>query len=157
MPPAVVIPDRGTVGVNESLYDVCSTFGKRSEDCLGFVLGHELAHVRLKHHESEALAKATEPADRTVHRSESFEAAADYTAGFLGHAAGLRTLDIGDRVLERVYGCPDCADGGAEWIAVEAEERSHRVTFERSDPPEGIAPLATMLDRYRNALVAQLD
>ncbi len=40
--------------------------------------------------------------------------------------------------LEGILGCPDCADGGAEWIEVELRNgNTHKVTFEyENEPPE---------------------
>lgn len=38
--------------------------------------------------------------------------------------------------LPHTIGCPDCADGGAEWIEAElANGEVHRVTFEYGNPP----------------------
>ena len=44
------------------------------------------------------------------------------------------------RELEGIHGCPDCADGGAEWIQLETDEPI-RVTFEYGAVLEGIAEL----------------
>jgi hypothetical protein len=44
------------------------------------------------------------------------------------------------RVLEGVHGCPDCADGGAEWIQIEGVD-SVRVTFEYGAELDGIEDL----------------
>jgi hypothetical protein len=43
----------------------------------------------------------------------------------------------GDRIrlLNEVYGCPDCADGGAEWIEVETPTFKKKITFEYNKPP----------------------
>ncbi len=39
--------------------------------------------------------------------------------------------------LQAIIGCPDCADGGAEWIEVElVSGEKHRVTFEYMNAPE---------------------
>lgn len=39
--------------------------------------------------------------------------------------------------LDSVIGCPDCADGGAEWLEIEQEGAVRRVTFEYgADLPE---------------------
>ena len=43
--------------------------------------------------------------------------------------------------LKEVYGCPDCADGGAEWIEVESGGTRRRVTFEYGSRVEPIQPL----------------
>lgn len=38
--------------------------------------------------------------------------------------------------LASVIGCPDCADGGAEWIEIEKGDIHHKVTFEYFNNPE---------------------
>ncbi len=40
--------------------------------------------------------------------------------------------------LPEVIGCPDCADGGAEWIEITADGETHRVTFEYHNDPETV-------------------
>lgn len=47
--------------------------------------------------------------------------------------------------LDAVYGCPDCADGGAEWIEAPVEGEPKRVTFEYGDPPAAVADLQALL------------
>lgn len=38
-------------------------------------------------------------------------------------------------LLDSVIGCPDCADGGAEWIEVKSGSTIKRVTFEYNHAP----------------------
>ena|SRR5690554_4911237 len=39
--------------------------------------------------------------------------------------------------LDETIGCPDCADGGAEWIEIEVVSgKKHRVTFEYMNEPK---------------------
>ncbi len=39
--------------------------------------------------------------------------------------------------LPETFGCPDCADGGAEWIEIEdLSGKRHKVTFEYMNEPE---------------------
>ena len=48
--------------------------------------------------------------------------------------------------LEEVYGCPDCADGGAEWIEIDQGDSPRRVTFEFG----GTVPRAqALIDKVR--------
>ncbi|CAF2953640.1 unnamed protein product [Rotaria sp. Silwood2] len=51
---------------------------------------------------------------------------------------------LGDTV-----GCPDCADGGAEWIQVNWTEGSKRVTFENGRAIKGIEELIGKLRQLR--------
>ena len=38
--------------------------------------------------------------------------------------------------MDEIIGCPDCADGGAEWIEITSGETSHKVTFEYNKSPD---------------------
>jgi hypothetical protein len=49
--------------------------------------------------------------------------------------------------LQATYGCPDCADGGAEWVEVEWGTASKRVTFEFGHSPPPLAAAVTALRR----------
>ena len=54
--------------------------------------------------------------------------------------------------LEERIGCPDCADGGAEWIEVITGESAKKVTFEyRKDVP-GISDLIAEMRKMRESL-----
>jgi hypothetical protein len=47
--------------------------------------------------------------------------------------------------MEETIGCPDCTDGGAEWVEVSYDTLVHRVTFPyMSEPPE-LAAIVPML------------
>jgi len=54
------------------------------------------------------------------------------------------------RGLAGVHGCPDCADGGAEWIQFGPASEAVRVTFEFGDMIDGIEPLQTLLRELRS-------
>ncbi len=45
------------------------------------------------------------------------------------------------RPLESVYGCPDCADGGAAYLVLEREGMASRHEMEFGRPPEALAEL----------------
>lgn len=48
--------------------------------------------------------------------------------------------------LSETIGCPDCADGGAEWIEIEVGSgKKHKVTFEYMNEPEELKSCATSL------------
>lgn len=52
--------------------------------------------------------------------------------------------------LEERIGCPDCADGGSEWIDITSKNGKKRVTFEyNKDVPE-IQTLVTKIRELRN-------
>ncbi len=53
--------------------------------------------------------------------------------------------------LEKFYaeqetiGCPDCADGGSEWIEMATTDKIYRVTFEFGQPSEGLKSIYSAL------------
>jgi hypothetical protein len=47
--------------------------------------------------------------------------------------------------LNKVIGCPDCADGGAEWVEILKNGSKHKVTFEFGKAPKEIESLVTIL------------
>lgn len=40
--------------------------------------------------------------------------------------------------LPKVIGCPDCADGGAEWVAFKSNGKEYKITFEYGNAPEAL-------------------
>ena len=50
--------------------------------------------------------------------------------------------------MPSVNGCPDCADGGAEWISVEDDYFYKKVKFEYMNEPEELTDLLTILRRF---------
>lgn len=52
------------------------------------------------------------------------------------------------RNLEEVIGCPDCADGGAEWVKIITNNVSHKVTFEYENEPEQLEEMIDDLREY---------
>ena len=49
-----------------------------------------------------------------------------------------------------VIGCPDCADGGAEYIELEQGDSKYRVTFPYGQTIPGFEPLVTALRQQRS-------
>lgn len=50
--------------------------------------------------------------------------------------------------LEPVIGCPDCADGGAEWVEIDYEGQLYKVTFEYNNAPGAMDPYIDILRDY---------
>lgn len=65
-------------------------------------------------------------------------------------AAGLQPAAF--ERLDETYGCPDCADGGAEWVEVDAASLEKRVTYEYGSSPPEIADAAARLRAIRESL-----
>lgn len=90
---------------------------------------------------------------RLVYTASSWDTA-DYpaldTAAEISSAEWKDLLTLVDlsvlQSYEDVIGCPDCADGGAEWINVESTEGSKKITFEYGESLSSIQPL---IDRLR--------
>ncbi|CAF1064272.1 unnamed protein product [Rotaria sp. Silwood1] len=59
------------------------------------------------------------------------------------------------RLNDRI-GCPDCADGGAEWIQINWSNKSKRVTFEYGKLVNGIEKLINYLRVLRNQYLKNL-
>ena len=49
------------------------------------------------------------------------------------------------QALPETIGCPDCADGGAEWIEIQSPEIYKKVTFEYLNEPGVLTDLLTVL------------
>ncbi|GAB2548294.1 hypothetical protein [Spirosoma aerophilum] len=56
--------------------------------------------------------------------------------------------DAFKKIPERL-GCPDCADGGAEYIELESGDQRHRVTFEYGKTIPGFESLVSALRSQR--------
>lgn len=62
---------------------------------------------------------------------------------------------VDERALESlagVHGCPDCADGGAEWIELRTTQSTVRVTFEYGRVLDPIGPLQAEIRALRERL-----
>lgn len=53
--------------------------------------------------------------------------------------------------LPTVIGCPDCTDGGAEWIALKINGKVKKVTFEYGKAPKAVKELAVKLKEIKNS------
>ncbi len=54
--------------------------------------------------------------------------------------------------LDEVIGCPDCTDGGAEWVEIETSRgRRHKVTFGYGIPPDAVKPFHDILGELKES------
>ncbi|MDO8435184.1 MAG: hypothetical protein Q7S89_00695, partial [bacterium] len=60
-------------------------------------------------------------------------------------------------LLPERIGCPDCADGGAEWIEIFDGKATKKVTFEYGASISGIDPFITKLREIRKNVSSQFD
>ncbi|MEQ8523538.1 hypothetical protein [Gracilimonas sp.] len=59
------------------------------------------------------------------------------------------------QALPEAIGCPDCADGGAEWIEIQSPGLHKKVTFEYLNEPNSVKDLVTKLRELQNNLYIQ--
>jgi len=73
--------------------------------------------------------------------------------GMISRAEWNSLLDVVDisvlSKLNDIYGCPDCADGGAEWIEVYYHNFHKKVTFEYGDTVKPVESLILHLRALR--------
>ena len=50
--------------------------------------------------------------------------------------------------LDNVLGCPDCADGGGEWVEIKRNGRTYKVTFEYGNEPKDLSNIIGLLRAY---------
>lgn len=48
-------------------------------------------------------------------------------------------------LLPETIGCPDCADGGAEWVLIQTKTKTHKVMFDFGSNPAGLEKLLPVL------------
>lgn len=60
------------------------------------------------------------------------------------------------QALDERIGCPDCADGGAEWIQVQTRGQIKKVTFENGQLIKGFEGLVVQLRNLRNQFTDNL-
>lgn len=53
--------------------------------------------------------------------------------------------------LPEVIGCPDCADGGAEWVALKIDGKIKKVTFEYGNAPSTLKKLVAKLKEIKES------
>jgi hypothetical protein len=89
----------------------------------------------------------------TIHRGGGSNIVIAGTLAAGEWAALIATVDEGRlRSLPAIIGCPDCADGGAEWIEVTTSGWTKKVTFEFGSSPGGMEALATRVRSIRARL-----
>jgi hypothetical protein len=60
--------------------------------------------------------------------------------------------DVDPASLEKTYGCPDCADGGAAYLAFTAGENASRHAMEFGNPPAELAEAYALAASMMSAL-----
>ena len=60
------------------------------------------------------------------------------------------------QALDERIGCPDCADGGAEWIQIQTQGQIKKVTFEHGELIKGFEGLVVQLRNLRHQFTDNL-
>ena len=69
----------------------------------------------------------------------------------------LETVNMDSLVsLDDIIGCPDCADGGGEWIEITKEDMTKRVTFEHGKTVEQIQILIEKIRVIRERFYCEM-
>jgi hypothetical protein len=68
----------------------------------------------------------------------------------------LQRVDVATiRSLDARYGCPDCADGGAEYVELQTREFTKRIEFEYGKAPQQLENLVNELRALRATFPTQ--
>ncbi|MES2650363.1 MAG: hypothetical protein V4663_01420 [Bacteroidota bacterium] len=55
--------------------------------------------------------------------------------------------------LPKTIGCPDCADGGAEWVSVTSNSKEYKVVFEYGKAPSELAEVVVKLRALKETFI----
>lgn len=128
--PFAALPDSGTLGWG-------SSFG----ECIGYCR-EELTVTR---DQIQLVVMGWHPTDPVPPRTHTGPTTREAWAALQRMVAFSEIED-----LREVYGCPDCTDGGAEWVELDVDGESKRVTFEFGDPPRELEDLVRGLRAIRD-------
>lgn len=56
--------------------------------------------------------------------------------------------------LPKTIGCPDCADGGAEWVSVNSGSKEYKVVFEFGKEPQELTAIVVKLRALRETFIS---
>lgn len=96
----------------EKAYDICASFGERTEDAIALILGHELAHYKYQHNWGEDFTSSFALSD--VHRSigaanvqleqmHYWETQADQQGGIFAYLGGYNTIGLAEPLFKKIY------------------------------------------------------
>jgi|APEBP8051073403_1049400.scaffolds.fasta_scaffold00009_216 hypothetical protein len=129
-----------------------SSYTIKSGQSFGFCLGKCYSEMTIKGQNVELLVK-----ERSLSGGADQEIKYNYNEPIPANTtlAIEKSLDIEKFfALKEVYGCPDCADGGSEWIEVITDkDKSHKVTFEYGKTIPEINDLIVNLRQERQRLI----
>ena len=116
---------------NEAVYNTITqlNYGTSFGECIGFCK----REVTLKSNKATYNCYSWYPTTQTITKTDSISNTA------LDSVCKLNTTSF--FLLPETIGCPDCADGGAEWLELKMlSGETHKVTFEYFKEPDFIKP-----------------
>ena len=114
-------------------------YGTSFGECIGFCK----REVTLKSNKSTYNCYSWYPTTQTITKTDSISNTA------LDSICKLNTTSF--FLLPETIGCPDCADGGAEWLELKMlSGETHKVTFEYFKEPDFIKPQIEKLRKILN-------
>lgn len=118
-----------------------------SGDSFGECLGYCVTELRVGEQHTVKQASGWTIDDLLPVRTDSVATASSFWSLVVSRAASVPIES-----LNSVYGCPDCADGGAEWVRISyADGYTRKITFEYRNAPASLVSLADTLRGIRAA------
>jgi hypothetical protein len=106
---AYFTPGTNQITLEERAYDVCTSFGDRTDHALAFILSHELVHYYKQHGWEASFGNKFRDTEvgREVNEDlrdiKQQETESDLLGGFLSYTAGFNTVGIAAEFLPRLY------------------------------------------------------
>jgi len=119
------------------------SYGTSFGECVGYCI------------KTIAISDATTNFQKTAHNDKSTYPDFDCDDAFPGFETLKLEIDIAAFcAMEPVIGCPDCTDGGAEWVEISNSTHALRVTFEYNNAPEELSLFIENLRFYMQRMEA---
>ena len=154
-------PGTRTIGIEAKTVRLCQSMGPRSEACLAFYLGHELAHFYKDHawaadFGSRFSATPTAGMIRPIGEQQrlTFEAQADDVGVIYGYLAGYDTPGVAGDALSLVYKAYAIAQTSPDYPSLADRQeiaRKAAVNLERFVPLFEAGNLLFILGQYKDA------
>jgi hypothetical protein len=119
----------------------------RTGTSFGFCAGYCMTELEISSSQAR-LIRTGRDSQRNPPQVTQVELSGAEVARIRSLAASIAFADLKD-----VYGCPDCADGGAEWVEIDTGALRKRVTFDHAAGPPELQPLLQELRTLRERLL----
>jgi tetratricopeptide (TPR) repeat protein len=149
------------IGIDEKTVRLCQSLGSRTDGCVAFFLGHELAHFYKDHawgadfgSRFSATPLGTRIQKLSAEQRLSFETQADEFGGIFGYLAGYDTLGAAHDALDRVYKEYSIPDTSPDYPSVAERQQiaiKSQAALNRFIPVFEAGNLLFNIGRYRDA------